>query len=135
MRLEELAPVIRRRQPRDEPAPGTLLLDGDDDADAVLAYFAADRSRRVVRLVAGGRPRGYVVRTDVYAFFPARTKGLGDSAGARLPGFPAPSAYRLLTLSCPVTDCPVGSVVTTRYDADSPPRCERHLDQVLRQVS
>ncbi len=74
MRLTELAPVIRRRPPRDEPVAATLLLGTEDDADAVLAYFAADRSRRVVRLVTGGRPQGFIVRTDLYALFPTSTK-------------------------------------------------------------
>lgn len=134
MRLEEIEPLLRRRPPSDEPVPGTLMIGPDDDVDVLLAYFGADRSRRAVRLVVGGRPLGYVARADVYSFFPTRTKGLGDSVGAVLPGLPPPGAYRLLTLACPVQGCPVGPILTTRYDVDAPPTCERHPDRALQEA-
>jgi hypothetical protein len=131
MTLDDLRPLLRRKPPEGEPVPGTIMLAADDDLGALLAYFTADRARRTVRVVVGGRSLGYLERTALYPFFETRTKGLGDSMGARLPGFPPASAYRLLTLRCPKLGCTAGPVVATRYDPSAPPRCELHPELTL----
>lgn len=132
MTADDLTGLLQRRPPRDEPPPGTLIIGAGDETDAVLAYFKADRSRRVVRLVIGDRTAGYLRRTDLYALFPPQTKGVGDGSGVHLPGRPPPRAYRILKLECPVPDCPAATVATTYYDIDAPPRREEHPDQRLR---
>jgi hypothetical protein len=114
-----------------EGAPD-LRLETDEDVAGLLAFFSADRSRRVVRVVIEGDAAGYLERGDVLAWFQTRSMGLGDGDRASLMGKVPPRRWRFHELECPVPDCPEPPQVVVKFDPAHAPHCATHTDRELR---
>jgi hypothetical protein len=132
MTLDELAAHAHELDAATAAGVPTLRLEEDADVDAVLAFFGADLSRGVARLVIRGDDAGYLERGDVLKWLRPRKLGWGDSDRAGLAGHVPDSSYRLYELECPVADCEESPIFVARYDQSRPPRCRIHGGEELR---
>jgi hypothetical protein len=121
--------VIGYARELDEPTAPVLRLEHDEEVAGLVAWFGADRARRVVRLVVRGEEAGHLLRTDLYELLSTRSMGFGDAARTMLPG--ASTAWRALELVCPEPGCPESPVYALTYDAARPPRCRIHPSSAL----
>jgi hypothetical protein len=110
----------------------SLRLDRDEQVVGLFAFFAGDRSRRVVRVLIEGQEAGYLERREVLDWFQTRSMGLGDADRAALMGHVPARSWRFRELACPVPGCPEPPQYVVSFAADDPPRCRTHPDRELR---
>ena len=110
----------------------SLRLDRDEQVVGLFAFFAGERSRRVVRVLIEGEEAGYLERREVLDWFQTRSMGLGDADRAALMGHVPARSWRFRELECPVPGCAEPPQYVVSFDADDPPRCRIHADRELR---
>jgi hypothetical protein len=81
--------------------------------------------------VVRGEDVGFLERSAVLSLFQTMTKGVDDSAGSQLPGWPGGRSFELLELRCPVKECPDSPVFAMLYDEDASLACRIHPDSQL----
>jgi hypothetical protein len=129
-KVDDLRASATSKPLQGEDTEVVLAIKGESEIDdaiyALDRYFLEDNRRKAVLLELQGERVGYLNRQDFCSSGPEVR--LGEAQGSALAGI---SAYKFITLKCPVEGCNAQLPLVVRFDEAAPPYCPKHRNKVL----